>query len=70
MNTIFLSTKVDQLMSEKNLTLAQLSVMSGLSISMLSLIRRGERCKRPSYNTLQKLSAALSVPVEHFYNQN
>ncbi len=70
MSASFSSDNLKKLMEEKNLSLGQLSRDTGISVPMLSRMRGGERCKRPSYNTLQKLSVALAVSVEHLYNQN
>ena len=70
MNTTFSSDSLKKLIEERNISLGQLSRDTGISVPMLSLMRKGARCKRPSYTTLQKLSEAFNVPVDHFYNQN
>lgn len=70
MDTTFSSDNLKKLIAERDISLGQLSRDTGISVPMLSLMRKGTRCKRPTYMTLQKLSIALNVPVDYFYNQN
>ncbi len=53
---------------QQNITVAELSGMTGLSIGMLSKIENGNTS--PSLTTLQTLSNALSVPVTAFFRQH
>lgn len=70
MDTTFSSDNLKKLIAERDISLGQLSRDTGISVPMLSLMRKGARCKRPTYMTLQKLSIALNVPVDYFYSQN
>ena len=50
---------------KQNITVAELSVSTGLSIGMLSKIENGNTS--PSLTTLQTLAHALSVPLTSFF---
>lgn len=50
---------------QQNITVAELSAMTGLSIGMLSKIENGNTS--PSLTTLQTLANALSVPLTTFF---
>ena len=50
-----------------NMTVVELSSLTGLSAGMLSKIERG--IASPSLTTLQALSAALQVPITAFFRQ-
>ena len=52
---------------QQNITVAELSELTGLSIGMLSKIENGNTS--PSLNTLQSLANALSVPLTSFFKQ-
>ena len=52
---------------QQNLTVADLSELTGLSIGMLSKIENGNTS--PSLNTLQLLAKALSVPLTTFFHR-
>ncbi len=47
--------------TQKNLSLAELANAAGISTSYLSLLERGKR--DPSFSTVEKIAAALDVPV-------
>ncbi|CAI3198834.1 helix-turn-helix domain-containing protein [Clostridium neonatale] len=51
----------------KNLTLKQLSEISGVGPSTISDIENG-KAKHPRMDTLEKLANALSIPVNLFFN--
>ena len=53
---------------QQNITVAELSQMTDLSIGMLSKIENGNTS--PSLNTLQSLANALSVPLPSFFRQD
>ena len=50
----------------QNMTVAELSAMTGLSIGMLSKIENGNTS--PSLTTLQTLADALTVPITSFFS--
>jgi len=52
---------------QKELTVAELAALTGLSIGMLSKIENGNTS--PSLTTLQTLANALSVPLTGFFRQ-
>ena len=52
---------------QQEITVADLSNMTGLSIGMLSKIENGNTS--PSLKTLQTLANALSVPLTSFFRQ-
>ena len=60
-----LGLKVRQLRSIKGWTLKQMSEISSLNINTLSLIENGKTS--PSIYTLQRLAAALEVPIKEFF---
>lgn len=49
----------------KDLTQEQLAELVGISVDFVSLIERG--LSSPSFETIQKLSEVLEVPVEEFF---
>lgn len=51
---------------QKDITVAELAAMTGLSIGMLSKIENGNTS--PSLTTLQTLADALSVPLTSFFH--
>jgi transcriptional regulator with XRE-family HTH domain len=53
---------------QKNITVAELARLTGLSIGMLSKIENGNTS--PSLTTLQTLSNALSVPMTAFFRRH
>ena len=52
---------------QQRITVAELSINTGLSIGMLSKIENG--ITSPSLTTLQTLSNALSVPLTSFFRR-
>lgn len=52
---------------QQNITVAELSTMTGLSIGMLSKIENGNTS--PSLSTLEALSHALAVPLTSFFRK-
>ncbi|MEM8849123.1 MAG: XRE family transcriptional regulator [Pseudomonadota bacterium] len=52
---------------QRNITVAELSALTDLSIGMLSKIENGNTS--PSLTTLQTLANALSVPLTSFFSQ-
>lgn len=52
---------------QQNITVAELSELTGLSIGMLSKIENGNTS--PSLSTLQTLANSLSVPLTSFFTQ-
>lgn len=53
------------LRDQRELTLRALAEKCGLSINAISLIERGENS--PTVSTLQRLAAALNVPITEFF---
>lgn len=49
----------------KDLTQEQLAELVGVSVDFVSLIERG--LSSPSFDTIQKMSEVLEVPVEEFF---
>lgn len=49
----------------KDLTQEQLAERVGISVDFVSLIERG--LSAPSFDTIQKMSEVLEVPVEEFF---
>jgi transcriptional regulator with XRE-family HTH domain len=56
---------VHRLRTERNLTLAQLAGLAGLTGSMLSKIERGQA--DPSLGTLRKIAGVFGVPLFRFF---
>jgi transcriptional regulator with XRE-family HTH domain len=67
MEVIFmkLSSKLRSIRKQNNLTLKELSIKSGLSISFISDIENDRR--NPSIEKLQDLAKALNVSVSEFF---
>jgi transcriptional regulator with XRE-family HTH domain len=59
---------IKQLRENKNLTMSQLSAISKVAQSSISLIENGKRI--PNKKTLEKLAKALEVNVEELLNDN
>jgi transcriptional regulator with XRE-family HTH domain len=57
------------LMQERHVTTKRLSLKSGVSVSMINSLIRGER-PNPGILTMDKLANVLDVPVSHFLNQS
>ena len=55
-----IAINLNELRTERNLTLGQLSKISGISKSMLSDIEKGN--SNPTINTLWKIANGLNVP--------
>lgn len=60
-----LGSRLRELRSEKAMTLAELSLLSQVSVAMLSHIERGQTS--PSLKTLERLRIALGVPLASFF---
>ena len=60
----FVETNIRFLRKQRNLTLAELSMRSGLTTAHLSMIERGKR--QPSMQSIQKIADALQVDKEVF----
>ena len=60
-----LGARIRELRSERNLTLAKLSLKSQISVGMLSHIERGKTS--PSLKTLERLRVALDIPLASFF---
>lgn len=58
--------KVKSMRKDKNMTLAQLSDVTGLSQAIVSQIERG--LANPSFTTLAQLAHGLGVPVGKFFH--
>lgn len=60
-----LGQRVRELRLERNLTIRELSELSGVSVNTLGMI---ENCKTsPSVNTLRQISAALQIAMPKFF---
>lgn len=57
--------KLRQLRRQKDLTQEKLAEKAEISVEFLSLMERG--INSPSFNTLEKLSDALGVPVKELF---
>lgn len=55
-----IATNLNELRTERNLTLGQLSKISGISKAMLSDIEKGD--SNPTINTIWKIANGLNVP--------
>lgn len=60
-----METSIRFLRKQRNLTLAELSMRSGLTTAHLSMIERGKR--QPSMQSIQKIADALQVDKEVFW---
>lgn len=60
-----LGSRLRELRAEKQLTLAELSLRSAVSVGMISHIERGQAS--PSLKTLERLRLALDVPLGRFF---
>ena len=60
-----METSIRFLRKQRNLTLAELSMRSGLTTAYLSMIERGKR--QPSMQSIQKIADALQVDKEVFW---
>ena len=58
--------KLREIRVEKKLTQEQLATAAEISVDFLSLIERG--INAPSFDTLEKLSCVLNVPVSEMFN--
>ena len=58
--------KLRELRKQRGITQEQLAEAASISIDFLSLVERG--INAPSFETLEKLSCALNVPVKQFFN--
>lgn len=63
-----LAEKVKQLRAERGLTLNQLSDRTGISISHLNAIERGNR-PNPSFHFMSRLATVLAVPLDYFRDE-
>lgn len=57
--------RLRQLRGERRISIRSLAVQSGLNVNTLSLIENGRTS--PSVSTLQRLAAALEVPITAFF---
>jgi transcriptional regulator with XRE-family HTH domain len=64
----FLGTRIRELRQLRGLTLQQLSSMTGLSSSMLSLVERGKTS--PSIGSLVAISSALGIHMTDLFDGN
>lgn len=62
---LLVGKKLRELRQRKGLSLRSLAVQSGLNVNTLSLIEHGK--SSPSVGTLQRLAAALEVPITAFF---
>ena len=60
-----LGKKIREIRGVRGWTLKQMAMMSGLNINTLSLIEKGKTS--PSIYTLQRLAAAMEVPIKEFF---
>ena len=58
--------KLRDLRKQRGITQEQLAEAASISVDFLSLIERG--INAPSFETLEKLSCALNVPVKQLFN--
>jgi transcriptional regulator with XRE-family HTH domain len=58
--------RLRQIRRQHDLTQEQLAELAGISVDMLSNIERG--INAPSFETMEKLSKVLSIPVKEFFN--
>jgi transcriptional regulator with XRE-family HTH domain len=57
--------RIKRIRKEKNFTQEELAWKTNLSPNYIGLIERGK--KRPSIETLRKISEALEVPISYFF---
>jgi transcriptional regulator with XRE-family HTH domain len=62
---IVFGRRLRQIRRQKDLTQEQLAEAVGISVEFLSNIERG--INAPSFETLEKLSEVLTVPVAEFF---
>lgn len=67
MEDINIGNKLKQFREEKNLTLKQVSAMTGLSISFISQVERG--LVDPSWSSLKKITAALNIKLRNLFDE-
>jgi transcriptional regulator with XRE-family HTH domain len=60
-----LADKIKSWRKRHEMTQADLAVRSGISVSFISMIERGERS--PSYDTLVQLGQALDIPLSELF---
>ncbi len=60
-----LAEQIRQWRARHGMTQADLAVRSGISVSFISMIERGERS--PSYDTLVQMANALDVPLSELF---
>lgn len=65
--TDMIGPRIRQLRTERSLALRHLAESSGLSINTISLVERNKIS--PSVSTLQRIAAALDVPITSFFEQ-
>jgi len=53
---------------QSNMSLKELHILSGISVSFLSSLERGE--KSPTLDTLEKLSSALNIQISDLIDQS
>jgi len=58
--------RLRQIRRKHDLTQEQLAELAGISVDMLSNIERG--INAPSFETMERLSKVLDVPVMEFFN--
>ena len=59
--------KVRQIRKDKNMTIAKLSSLCGISMAQITNIEKG-RCK-PTVNNLFKLANSLNVSYDYLFNE-
>ena len=65
--SIDVGVQLRNLREERGISMRMLAKMSGLSANALSMIERG--LTSPSVSTLNKLAAAMEVPITAFFHQ-
>ncbi|MHC1739880.1 MAG: helix-turn-helix domain-containing protein [Anaerolineaceae bacterium] len=60
-----LGIKIREIRGVRGWTLKQMAMISGLNVNTLSLIEKGKTS--PSIYTLQRLAAAMEVPIKEFF---
>jgi len=68
MEELHLGQKIQQLRTERELSVRRLSVLAGITPSMLSQIENEQ--VNPSIQTLRSLAAALEVPLYEFFRED
>lgn len=59
-------SRIKVLRQQLNLTQEDLASLSNISVDFLSLIERG--INAPSFETIERLSQALDVPIKELFN--